>query len=77
MSVRKKWHSSELSVRRIYMGESMDRYEVTLLKGVWPPDEELIALCDGMPVGHQFGGSVEALENNVGADMRLVTVHTD
>lgn len=60
------WKGAELAIERIYHGYSIHRYEVTLVAGVWPTDDELLSLCDGNtpPARFDFGGNVEKFANS-------------
>jgi len=69
-----EWSGAKFTISRTYHGYSMSRYNVKLLEGEWPADNDMITICDGdePPHARHFGGSVTK-----NGDLAYVTVYTD
>jgi len=65
---------AKFTISRTYHGYSMSEYDVRLLEGDWPADNDMITICDGdePPHSRHFGGTVTK-----SGDLAHVTVYTD
>lgn len=71
-----EYNGAILLINFVKHGYAHHKYEVTLVSGAWPNDNDLITLCDGDDPKHKhplhFGGKV----NRFG-DKADVTVYID
>ena len=59
-SPMREWNGAKLRIDMTCRGYSEHRFHVELVEGEWPPDNDLVTLCDGdaPPDARHFGGSV-------------------
>lgn len=66
-----KYKDSKLKINMRNRGYSIHYYDVELLEGDWPSDEDLITLCDGGDPAHpfHFGGHVRKFGKTASVDV--------